>query len=105
MANSFAVVRATPFAGHANKSLVLIEGTLTIDTTASGGGAVDDLPASMFKLKKIVACLGIMSDGETTQYFANGDYTGDSLVVGGGASNVFQDLPNDIYRVTLIGYY
>jgi hypothetical protein len=105
MSNTFTVVRSTAFGGHADKSLAIIEGTLVIDTTASGGGAVDDLPASLFKLKKIVACLGIIPSTELTQYFANGDYTGDSLVVGGGAVNVYQDLPNGTYRVTVVGYY
>jgi hypothetical protein len=103
MANSFSVTSQYRFGGPAGKSFMLVDGVLTIDTTASGGAAVDDLPASMFKLTKIVACLGIVNDGETKNYYATPDYTGDSLVVGGGSSDAFQDLPNDVYRLRLIG--
>lgn len=103
MANAFTVSKQYRFGGPQNKSFLMVDGTLVIDTTASGGAAVDDLPASMFKLTKIVACLGIVNDGEDKNYMATPDYTGDSLVVAGGASNAFMDLPNDTYRVRLIG--
>lgn len=103
MANAFTTTKQTRLGGPQGKSLLLVEGTLVIDTTASGGAAVDDLVASMFKLKKIVACLSIVNDGEDKNYFATPDYTGDSLVVGGGAANAFADLPNDTYKVALLG--
>lgn len=103
MANTFTPSLQRRFGGPEGKSFLLIKGTLVIDTTATGGGAVDDLPASMFGLTKILGVLGIVNDGETKNYFATPDYDGDSMVVGGGASNAFQDLPNDIYRLTLIG--
>lgn len=103
MANAFTPTKMTRLGGPQGKTLLLVEGTLAIDTTATGGGVVDDLVASMFKLKKIVACLSIVNSGELKNYYATPDYTGDSLVVGGGAANVFQDLPNESYKVALLG--
>lgn len=103
MANAFTVTKQTRLGGPQGKSLLLVEGTLAIDTTATGGGAVDDLPASMFKLKKIVACLSLINDGETESYYATPDYSGDSLVVNEGADQTFIDLPNDTYKLALLG--
>lgn len=103
MANTFTPVIQTRLGGPVGKSIMLVEGTLVIDTTASGGAAVDDMPASMFKLDKIIACLAIVNDGETESYRGNPDYTGDSLLIGNHASNGFADLPNDTYKVTLLG--
>ena len=104
MANTFNVERQTRFGGPVGKSLLLVEGQLVIDTTASGGAAAGDLPASMFKLRKIVGVLGVINDSNDKAYFGTPDYSGASLVVGGGASNALQDLPNDTYRLTLLGY-
>src|SRR5690554_6318335 len=103
MANTFTPTVQTRFGGHAGRSLMFVEGTLVIDTTASGGAAVDDLPAAMFKLTKIIACLGIVNDGEDANFMATPDFTGDSLLVLDDASDGFQDLPNDTYKVVLIG--
>lgn len=103
MANAFAVEKQRRFGGPQGKSYLLIEGILTIDTTALGGASVGDMPASMFGLKKITSCLSITNDGQDKTYYANPDYTGGSLLVGGGASNANQDLPNDIYRIKLVG--
>lgn len=105
MANAFTIddTRQRRYGGPEGKSFIQVTGTLVIDTTLTGGGAVDDLPASMFGLTKIVACLGIVNVGENKNYFATPDYTGDSLVVGGGLANAFQDLPNDTYKLTLLG--
>jgi hypothetical protein len=103
MANTFTPELQRRLGGPEGKTFLLVKGILAIDTTALGGAAVDDLPASLFGLKKIVAVLGIVNDGEDKNYQGTPDYTGDSLVVGGGVSNAFQDLPNDNYRVTVLG--
>ncbi len=103
MANAFTVEKQRRFGGPEGKSFLLVEGILVIDTTASGGAAPDDLPASLFKLKKIVACLSIINDGEDYLPPGSPDYTGDSLLVGGGATCALLDLPNDTYRVKLVG--
>lgn len=103
MANAFTVTKQSRLGGPQGKSFLLTEGTLVIDTTASGGAAADDLPASMFKLKKIVSCLSIVNDGEDKVFHGSPDYDGDSLLVGGGAAQALVDLPNDTYRVKLLG--
>lgn len=103
MANTFAVEKQRRLGGPEGKSFLLVEGILTVDTTASGGAVPDDLPASLFKLTKIVAALSICNDGEDKIYHASPDYTGDSLLVGGGAAQATVDLPNDTYRVKLLG--
>ena len=103
MANAFTQTYSRRFAGTNGKSLALVKGTLVIDTTASGGGAVDDLPASMFGLQKIIACLGIVPDSEDAIIVAGPDYTGDSLLVKAAATNALADLANDTYGITLIG--
>ena len=103
MANVFTPTRQVRFGGPVGKSFILVDGVLAIDTTASGGAAVDDMPASMFKLNKIIACLSIVNDGETEIYRGNPDHTGDSLLIANHASNGFADLPNDTYRAVLIG--
>lgn len=103
MANAFSVTRQIRMGGPTGKSLIMVDGLLVIDTTASGGAAADDLPASLFKLTKIVAALSVVNDGEDKIFHASPDYTGDSLLVGGGASQALVDLPNDTYRVRLLG--
>jgi hypothetical protein len=75
--------------GPNGKYYVSIEATLVIDTTANGGAAPDDLPASLFGLRKIVGPAVIVNDGEDKLYHAGPDYSGDSLLVGGGASQAF----------------
>ena len=104
MANPFTPSLSRRSAGPVDKSVALVQGTLVIDTTASGGASADDLPASMFGLNKIIACLGITKDSEDKLYFAHADATGDSLLVGGGASAATQDLPNGTYIMEVIGY-
>jgi len=103
MANTFTPSDQTRFGGPVGKSLMLVEGILVVDTTANGGAAVDDLPASLFKLTKIIACLGVVNDGETEIYHGNPDYTGDSLLIANHASNGFADLGNDTWKVVLVG--
>ena len=106
MANAFTLVRSWKHSGPVGKSLITLEGTLVIDTTATGGGTVDDLPASMFGLRKIVGPAVITADGEDKVFHAGPDYTGDSLLVSGIASaGVLVDLPNDTYRAYITGEY
>ena len=104
MANAFTAVRAWRFGGSNGKSLIAVEGTLVIDTTASGGAVADDLLASLFGLQKIIGPAIISNDGEDKIYFGAPDYTGDSLLVGGGAAGATQDLPNDTYKVYIVGF-
>lgn len=106
MANAFTRVRAWTHAGPVGKSLMIVEGTLVIDTTASGGAAADDLPASLFGLKQIIGPAVITNDGEDKVFTGAPDYTGDSLlVVGGSADGALIDLPNDTYKIYIQGYY
>lgn len=104
MANAFSQTKTWRFAGPNNQELIVKRGNLVIDTTANGGAAEGDLPASMFGLRRILYCSTIVNDGKDKLYFAGPDHEGDSLVVGGGASNAFADLPNDTYSLTIIGY-
>lgn len=103
MANAFTPDYSTLLGGTMSKDMVMVKGELVIDTTAEGGAAADDLPASMFGLQKIVACLSIVNDGEDKVFHASPDFTGDSLLVGGGASQALVDLPNDTYEVVILG--
>lgn len=104
MANAFTKTRAWRYGGAAQKSLIEFEGVLVIDTTASGGASPDDLPASMFGLATIIGIASIVNDGEDKSWFGTPDYTGDSLLVGGGAANAPMDLPNDTYKITIRGF-
>lgn len=103
MANAFTVTKQYRGLGPQGKSFIFVDGILVIDTTATGGAVPDDLPASMFKLTKIAACESIVNDGEDKLYPGSPDYTGDSLLVGGGVAGATMDLPNDTYRVRLRG--
>ena len=109
MANNFTVEKQRRFGGPNGMQFLLTEGILVIDTTATGGATPDDLSAALFKLTKIVACLAITNDGETAIFVGAPDYTGDSLLIQGitSATDVITvgtgDLPNDTYRVKLIG--
>jgi hypothetical protein len=103
MANAFTVEKQRRWGGPEGKSFLFVEGILVIDTTASGGAAAGDLPASLFKLTKIVGCVSIVNDGNDYVVPGSPDYTGASLLVGGGADGALKDLPNDTYRVKLFG--
>ncbi len=106
MANAFTRLRSWVESGPVGKSFLLVEGTLVIDTTASGGAAADDLLASLFGLKKIIGPAIITNDGEDKVFVGAPDYTGDSLlVVGGSADGALIDLPNDTYRIFIRGTY
>lgn len=103
MANAFTASKTRRYAGPEGKSILRIEGVLVIDTTASGGAAKGDLPASMFGLSTIAACSSIVNDNETKMYPAAPCYDGTSLMVGGGTSQAVMDLPNDTYFLVIEG--
>lgn len=106
MANAFTATRAWKYGGSNNQSLMKVEGTLVIDTTASGGAAAEDLLASLFGLKEIIGIAVISNDSDDKIYFGAPDYDGSSLLVAGIASlGVLADLPNDTYKATIQGYY
>jgi hypothetical protein len=104
MANTFTATRAWRMGGANGKSLLVVEGALVIDTTASGGASPDDLPASLFGLQTIIGPVTIVNDGEDKIFHAGPDHTGDSLLVGGGASQATVDLPNDTYKICITGF-
>jgi len=105
MANTFTATRAWRYGGGSQKSLLSVEGVLTIDTTASGGAAPDDLPAALFGLKQIIGIAVAVNDGETKIYMGCPDYTGDSLLItDGSAAGAIADLPDDIYKLSIQGY-
>jgi hypothetical protein len=79
MANSFTRSDVIRFAGSAGKSRLLVTGSLVIDTPA--GSAADEIPASLFGVSKVIACLGIVGSAETSVYSASADATGDSILV------------------------
>lgn len=104
MANSFTATRAWRHAGPNGKSLLIQEGTLVIDTTASGGATALDMPASMFGLSAIIGLAAISNDDDSKGWLGVPDYAGASLMVTGGASNAYMDLPNDTYKLYIQGY-
>jgi hypothetical protein len=79
MANTFTRSDVIRFAGSAGKSRLLVTGSLVLDS--AGGAEADDIPASLFGLNKLVACLGLVASGEGSVYSASADATGDSLLV------------------------
>jgi hypothetical protein len=104
MANAFTASRAYRYAGPVGKTLLKVWGTLVIDTTATGGAADNDLPATMFGLTEIIGCAAISNDNDSKGWIGVPSYDGDSLMVTGGASNAYMDLPNDTYKVCIQGY-
>lgn len=103
MANAFTATRAWRYAGPCGKSLLKVEGALVIDTTAIGGATAGDLPASMFGLQEIVGPVAISNDDNSKGWIGVPAYAGTSLMVTGGASNAYMDLPNDTYKVCIQG--
>ncbi len=103
MANTFTPARAERFGGTSGKSFKLVEGTLVIDTSAVAGAAAGDFPASFFGLYKIVSAV-IVNDDNTKNWVGTPSYDDFSLLVAGGAANAPMDLPNDTYKIKVIGY-
>lgn len=104
MANAFTATRAWRFGGNEGKTLLLTEGVLVIDTTATGGATAGDLPASLFGLNEIIGIAAIINDDNSKSWFGTPAYNAASLMVGGGAANVAMDLPNDTYKISLYGF-
>jgi hypothetical protein len=103
MANAFTATRAWRSGGPVGKTFLHQLGTLVVDTTASGGAADGDLPATMFGLTEIISVGHIVNDDNSKVYFGGPSYDGDSLMVNGGASNAPSDLANDTYKMTVVG--
>lgn len=103
MANAFTATRAYRFGGSNNKSLLMVEGTLVIDTTATGGATAGDLLATLFGLTQIVGPVAISNDDNSKGWTGSPAYDGTSLMVQGGTSNAYMDLPNDTYKVCITG--
>lgn len=103
MANTFTATRAWRTAGPNGKSLIMKEGTLVIDTTADGGATAGDLPASMFGLLEIVDTAAISNDDDSKGWIGVPAYDAGSLMVTGGASNAYMDLPDDTYKLYIKG--
>lgn len=103
MANTFTKVTARRYAGPVGKSYLHVQGTLVIDTTATGGATAGDLPASLFGLTQIVkgGCAVLSDNSKVYQTVPAYDRT--SLLVAGGASNAPMDLPNGSYNIELTG--
>lgn len=104
MANAFTSTRGWRYAGPCGKTILKLEGTLVIDTTSSGGASALDLPASMFGLNQIIGISAISNDADAKGWVGVPDYAGASLMVTGGASNAYMDLPNDTYKLCIEGY-
>lgn len=105
MANTFTATatRCFLFGGPNWHERLRVEGVLVVDTTASGGAAKGDLPASLFGLSSITAGIGIVNDDQTKVWPIMPCYDGTSLMVGGGTAGAVMDLPNDTYRLVIEG--
>lgn len=104
MANTFMATTGWRYGGSNNKSILKVEGTLVIDTTATGGATAGDLPASMFGLQKIRGFSSIVLSDNSKNYVGTPAYDNGSLMVAGGASNAPMDLPNGTYLLCIEGY-
>ena len=105
MANAYTAARAWRYGGGNQKSILKTEGTLVIDTTASGGAAVGDLPASMFGLKAIIGPAILINSTDANIYLGSPDTLGTSLMItAGDAAGAVSDLPNATYKLCIKGY-
>jgi len=103
MAKAFTVETTWREGGPEGKTILAVRGILAI-TVSGEGGAVDDLPASLFKLNRILDCGPIVNDGEDLIIHGSPDYTGDSLITADPTDGTLLDLPVDNYRLTVKGY-
>lgn len=104
MANAFTATRGFRYAGPNGKTLLKLEGTLVIDTTATGGATAGDLLATLFGLTEIIGVAVISNDDNSKGWVGAPSYDAASLMVLGGASNAYMDLPNDTYKISIQGY-
>jgi hypothetical protein len=58
----------------------------------------------MFGLNQIIGISAISNDADAKGWVGVPDYAGASLMVTGGASNAYMDLPNDTYKLCIEGY-
>lgn len=102
--NAFIIERSMVYGGMHMKDRVRHYGQLVIDTTAEGGAVAGDLPASMFGgLRLIENASHAVADDDSVAFPTVPSYDGASLIVGGGAAGVPQDLPDGIYRLMVEG--
>jgi hypothetical protein len=80
-----------------------VEGTLTVATDTEGGIA-GDIPASLFRLKRIVGVLSLVSSNNG-KVIPAGVASDGSLLTGGGTENAAADLAIGTYKVKLLGTY
>jgi hypothetical protein len=104
MANAFTATRAWRWGGPVGKTFLTVEGTLVIDTTSSGGASALDLTAALFGLSEIIGVSAFSNDADAKGWVGVPDYLGASVMITGGASNAYMDLPNDTYKVTISGF-
>jgi hypothetical protein len=103
MALSWSASETFRFGGGNGKAMVMIQGQLTITTTAVGDTA-DEIPASTFGLSQIYGCGGIMTDNEDKVWVGSPDNTNESLITQDpAATNATDDLPADIYNMCVWG--
>ena len=104
MAISWKTNEVVRFGGSHGKTLVMIQGRLTI-TTGGEGGRPDDIPASLFGLDQIYGCGGIISDDETKVWYGVPDNTNKSLITKDPTNTSARgDLAaQDAYNVTVWG--
>jgi len=101
MANTFTSIYSRRFAGSNNKSLVVLKGTLVVDTPA--GSTAGGLPTSLFNNVQQIMQGGdaVISDNSKV-YGTVPAYDGKSLLVVGGASNAPMNLPIGTYAVNMV---
>lgn len=102
MANTFTATSGWRYGGANNKALLLIEGTLVIDTT--GGATALDLPKALFGLQKIIDVSTFVLSDNSKIYFGTPDYAGASVMVGEVSSGTPINLPNGTYKVSIRGF-
>lgn len=103
MANAFTATATVLYGGTHKQERAVREGTLVIDTTALGGAAKGDLPASMFGLRKITRVSNVLLNDNSKVIPAAPANDGSSLMVGGGTSSAAADLANGTYILTIEG--
>lgn len=102
MANAFTRTSGWRFGGGNQKALLIVEGTLVIDT--AGGDTALDLPASLFGLQKIIGPSVFTVSTDNKAYFGIPDTAGASVLIGEVSSGTLIDLPTATYKAYVQGY-